>query len=171
MISKKMEKALNGQINKELYSAYLYLSMGAYAADVGMAGVANWMKIQYQEETAHAMKFLHYMEEQGGRVQLAAIEQPPVEFDSVRALFDQTLEHEQFVTKCINELVDLAISEKDHATNSFLQWFVNEQVEEESSVKELLDKFKLIGDQGHGLLMIDSQLAGRTYTPPAASAT
>jgi len=134
MISKKIEKALNKQINAELYSAYLYLSMVAYFESVNLPGFANWMKVQTQEELMHAMKIYDFVNERGGRVVLKAIEAPPTEWDSPLDAFEATYKHEQKVTGLINNLVNLAIEEKDHATSSFLQWFVNEQVEEESSV-------------------------------------
>jgi len=162
MISKQMEQALNGQINKEFYSAYLYLAMGAYSETKGLGGFANWFRNQAMEESAHAMKFFSYVHEQGGTVVLDAIQKPPAEFDSIIAVFRQTLEHEQFVTKSINGLVDLAIEEKDHATNSFLKWFVDEQVEEESGVQEILSKLEMVGGEASSaLLMIDRESGAR----------
>ncbi len=163
MISTKMTEALNGQINKEMYSAYLYLSMSAYAESIGLSGFANWFYVQYQEETEHAMRLYHYIQEQGEAVKLAAIEQPPTEFENILQMFEATLEHEKFITKSINELMDQAIGEKDHATQIFLQWFVSEQVEEEANDNEIIDKLKLIGDQSGGLFMYDKELSARTF--------
>lgn len=161
MIGKKMEKAINEQINKEIYSAYLYLSMSAYSANIGLPGFSHWFKMQYKEELAHAEKFFGYLLEQGNAVKLEAIAQPPAEFKSPTALFEQSLKHEQFVTKSIYSLVDLAIAEKDHASNQFLQWYVAEQVEEEAHASEILTKLQMVGDKNQGLLMLDAQLAGR----------
>ena len=161
MISKKMETELNTQINRELYSAYLYLSMATYLADEHLSGMANFMKIQAQEEMMHAMKIYGYVEEQGGRVILDAIEKPPSKFENAQEIFNQSLQHEKFVTKSINDLVNLAISESDHATKTFLDWFVTEQVEEEANMDDIVHKIKLVGGQGHGLLMLDGQLGAR----------
>ena len=161
MISRKIEKAINEQINRELYSSYLYLSMSAYAEHAGLKGFANWFRVQYEEEVKHALKFFDYVNEQGGRVELAAIDEPPAEFKSPPALFDQSLKHEQYITKSIGELVDLAIKEGDHATNEFLQWYVKEQVEEEANALELVTKLKMIGPSGSGLLYLDGKLAKR----------
>lgn len=168
MISKKMHEALNTQINKEMYSAYLYLSMATYAASKGMSGVAQWFKVQYEEEMSHAMKFYAYLEDQGERVLLSAIEAPDTEFDSVPDLFSKALEHEKKVTGMINNLMKLAREDSDFASEIFLQWFVSEQVEEEASVNEIIDKFNLAGDEGRALMMIDKELAARTFTPPAS---
>ncbi len=163
MISKKMQSTLNGQIQKEFYSSYLYLAMSVYCADAGLNGFANWFKIQAQEEATHAMKFLDYVLEQSGRVSLQAIEQPPKDFDSPLNAFKKAYEHEQFVTSSIYKIVDQAIAEKDHATNAFLQWFVTEQVEEEAHAKEIVDKLELAGVKGPGLFMLDSKLGARTF--------
>ena len=161
MISGKMTKALNEQINKELYSAYLYLAMSAQAEEMGLKGFASWFKLQAKEEVEHAMKYFGYVNEQGARVKLAAIEMPPAEFKSAQAMFQETLKHEKFVTASIHGLVDLAISEKDHATNSFLTWFVDEQVEEEAHAQEIVDWLKMAGDAGNALLILDSKLGAR----------
>ena len=166
MISKKMQDALNGQVNAELYSAYLYLSMESYFRSKNMNGFAHWMRVQTQEEMSHVMKFYDFIDERGGRIVLKAIEGPTTEWDSPLAVFEAVYEHEQKVTGLINELVDLAIAEKDHATNSFLQWFVNEQVEEEANVDNILGKLKLINDNPHALLMLDAAHAQRLVTPP-----
>lgn len=161
MISKEMEKALNEQINKELYSAYYYLSMAAYLDHKNLDGMANFFKVQAQEEMTHAQKFYDYVNEQGGRVLLQAVAKPPADFEDVEAIFAAALAHEQFVTKNINKLVDLAIKESDHATKNFLDWFVAEQVEEEASMDSILQKVRMVGGQPQALLMLDSLLAGR----------
>jgi len=169
VLSERMTEALNEQTNKEIYSAYLYLSMSAYSTFIGMKGFANWFMVQYQEEMVHAMKIYDYINDQGGQVKLLAVAQPPTEFGSPLEMFEKTLEHEKFVTKCINDLVDLAFKEKDHASNIFLQWFVTEQIEEEANDNEIISKLKLVGKEGNGLFMIDKELAARVFTPPATS--
>ena len=167
MIKGKIEKALNDQINAEMYSSYLYLSMSSYFSSINLNGFATWMRVQAQEELMHAMKFYDYVIERGGRVTVKAIEAPPAEWDSPLKVFEHVYTHEQKVTGLINDLVNLAIAEKDHATTAFLQWFVTEQVEEESSADEIVQKVKLVGDQGAGLLMLDQELGQRVFTPPA----
>ncbi|MCD6502189.1 ferritin [bacterium] len=166
MIDKEMEKALNEQINNEIFSAYLYLSMSAHSTYLGLKGFANWFMVQYYEEMEHAMKFYDYINDRGGKVKLLALQQPDSEFDSPMDMFQKTLAHEQFITKCINDLVDLAIEKKDHATQILLQWFVTEQIEEEGNDNEIIAKLKLIGENGNGLLMLDKELGARIYTPP-----
>jgi len=168
MVSKTMEKALNEQINAELYSSYLYLSMATWFDDAGLAGCAHWMKQQAQEELFHAMKMFDFLAERGGRVVLEAIDKPPHEWAGPLAVFEHVLEHEQKVTGLINDLVDLAIAEKDHATNIFLQWFVSEQVEEEDTATSLVRRLRLIGDDANGLFMLDTELGQRRFTPPGA---
>ena len=168
MISKKMEEALNGQVNAELYSAYLYLSMESYFKSLNLNGFANWMRVQTQEEVAHAMKIYDFVNERGGRIILKAIEGPETEWDSPLAVFEAVYVHEQKVTGLINDLVDLAIKEKDHATNTFLQWFVNEQVEEESSADEVVQQLKMMENAPGGMFMLDRELGQRVFTPPAA---
>jgi ferritin len=169
MIHEKMQKALTEQLNAEMYSSYLYLSMSSYFQSIELAGFANWMRVQANEELMHAMKIYDYVIERGGRVMLRQIDSPPTEWDSPTAAFEHVYEHEQKVTGLINGLVDLAIKEKDHATNNFLQWFVAEQVEEEASASGVLQKVKLVGSAGEGLLMLDRELATRVFTPPAKS--
>ena len=167
MISEKMEKALNGQVNKEMYSAYLYMSMAAHSAAEGLKGFANWFMVQYHEEMFHAMKLYEYIGRQGGRPKLMAIAEPPSQFDSPLDMFQKTLEHEKFITKSINELVDLAIGERDHATQIFLQWYVTEQIEEEENDNDIIAKLKLVGlGEGgkNGLFMIDKELGARVTT-------
>lgn len=164
MLSEKMEKALNDQTNAEMYSAYLYLSMSAYFRSLNLSGFANWMKVQTQEELFHATKFYDFINERGGRVTLKAIEAPPIDRESTLAAFEAALLHEQKVTGLINDLVELAQEERDHATNIFLQWFVTEQVEEEDSVNEVIQKIKLMGDARGGMFMLDSELSQRVFT-------
>lgn len=166
MINKKMQDALNDQINAELYSAYLYLSMEAYFVSVNLPGFANWMRAQTQEELMHAMKIYDFVNEQGGRVILKEIVQPQTKWKSPLAAFEAVYKHEQKVTGLINNLVNLAISEKDHTTNSFLQWFVNEQVEEEASANDVLQKLKMTDEAPDGCFLIDRELGQRVFTPP-----
>jgi ferritin len=161
MLSKTLQDAMNEQIKNELYSAYLYLSMSAYCEAANLPGFAHWMRMQAQEEEAHAMKFYQFIHDRGGRVVLQAIDQPPVEFPSPLAVFEQTLEHEQKVTAMIHDLYTLAVEEKDYASQAFLQWFVTEQVEEEDSASQILETLKMIGDKGHALLMLDRELGSR----------
>jgi ferritin len=168
MIGKKIQDALNQQINAELYSSYLYLSMAAHFESENLSGFAQWMRAQSAEETGHAMKFFDFVIERGGDVSLAAIDGPPTEWASPLAVFEETLKHEQKVTGLINDLVDLARSEKDHAAEIFLQWFVTEQVEEESSVEDALHKLRLAGDAPNLLFMLDRELGGRPGGAPAA---
>jgi len=166
MIGKKMEEALNGQLNAELYSAYLYLSMAAYFESSDLPGFANWMRVQNEEERFHAMKFYNYVIERGGRVTLRPIEAPPSDWDSPLAVFEATLTHEQKVTGLINELVYLAREQKDNASEIFLQWFVNEQVEEEDNVSAVLGQLKRIKDSPQALYMMDKEMAQRVFAPP-----
>ena len=168
MLNERMADALNKQINNEMYSAYLYLSLSSYSSSLGVKGAANWFKIQAQEEMTHAMKLYDYVSSQGAHVILQAIDEPPALFDGVMDMFEKTLEHEQFISSCIGELVELARTEKDHATEIMLQWFVTEQVEEEEGVTEIIDQLKLAGDGG-GRYMIDKELAQRVFTPPATN--
>jgi len=168
VIDQKIQDALNGQLNAEIYSAYLYLSMSNYFESLGLIGMANWMRIQWQEELTHALKFNDYLNERGGRVLLTSIEGPQTEWDSPLKAFQDTAGHERKVTGLINDLVNLAESESDHATKNFLMWYVSEQVEEEASVDAVLQKLKLVGSAGEGLLMVDNELAKRIFTPPAA---
>jgi ferritin len=170
MLSDKMQKALNDQLVAELYSAYLYLSMAAYFETSDLPGFASWMRVQAQEETMHGMKFFDYVNERGGRVLLGQIDAPPTEWESAQAVFEHVVEHERKVTGLINDLVNLAVAESDHATHNFLQWFVGEQVEEEASAKAVLQKVRLAGDTGGGTFMVDRELGARVFTPPAASA-
>ena len=163
MLKEKMLNALNEQINAEQYSALLYLSMSSWFHDKGLPGFANWMYIQYQEEFTHANKLFRYVVGRGEKPVLKAIEQVPVDWNDIIDIFEATLEHEQHVTSLINDLVDIAVQVKDHATQSFLQWFVDEQVEEEANVTEILDNLKLINGQGNGIFMLDREMRSRTF--------
>ncbi len=168
MLNSKIEKAINNQINAEIYSSYLYVSMGMYFESADMSGAAKWMNAQAQEELVHAEKFMNYVNERSGRVILEAIEKPPVEWESGLATFEAALDHERKVSSLINELVALARSENDYMTDNFLQWFVGEQVEEEASAGEVVRKMRLVGESGGGRFMIDKELGLRVFTPPAA---
>jgi len=169
MLSRKMSVALNKHFNTELYSANLYLNMSACANVMGLKGAANWFMVQYQEEMVHCMKFYTYINSQGEQAVIDAMAAPPSKFRSLLDMFEQTLKHEQSITRCINELADLALKEKDHASGIFLQWFITEQIEEEENDREVIGKLKLIGDNGQGLLMLDNELAARIFVPPAAN--
>lgn len=169
VINEKMQNAINEQINAEIYSAYMYLSMSAYFQTQGLQGFANWMYIQWQEEMTHAMKFFNYIHERGGKITLKEIKQPPHAWSSALEVMEASLEHEQLVTSLINNLVDISLKEKDYATNNMLQWYVKEQVEEEDNVSTIIDELKMIGDNKHGLLMLDKELRGRTFTDETQS--
>ncbi len=170
MLSKKMEEALNTQITAEFWSAHLYLSMSAHFAAEGLQGFANWMKIQYQEEVTHGLKLFNYILDRGGHPMLKAIDAVPTSWPSPLAVFENSLQHEQKVTAMINHLVDIATEEKDHATQSMLKWFVDEQVEEEANATQIIDSLKLIKDNGFGLYSIDKDLATRTFVDETAEA-
>ena len=167
-MEQKMVDAINDQINFELYSGYIYYSMGTYLADLGLPGMTQWMIAQTQEEMFHAHKMLMFVAERGDRVELKAIEGPATSWASPLAAFENALEHEKIVTGRINDLVDMALELKDHATANFLQWYVAEQVEEEASVGEVVDKLRLIGESGNALFMLDKELGARVFTPPAS---
>ncbi len=158
-----MEDRLNAHINAEFYSAHLYLSMSAYFKSIDLLGFATWMQVQFEEEMSHAMRFFEFVDRMDGRVKLTAIEAPPVEWESPVAVFKQTYDHELAVSARIHELVSLSIQESDHPTNNFLQWFISEQVEEESSVKAILKKLEFVGDSKSALLMIDQDLSSRVF--------
>ena len=161
MLSDKMQAALNKQINEELQSAYVYLAMSAESDQLGLPGFANWFKMQYTEELAHADRFFHYILERNGRVDLQALDQPKIGDETPLSLFEKALAHEQHITACIFKLKDLAREQSDHATDVFLEWFVNEQVEEEASTQTVIDKLKLVDGSPNGLFMIDRELSGR----------
>ena len=166
MINEKMEKAFNDQINKELYSEYLYLAMKSYFVELNLQGFVNWFNVQVQEEHAHAMGMYDYVHERGGKVELFAIDKPEVEGKTPLEVFEQVLKHEEFVTSRINALMDVAEEVKDRAALSFLDWYLKEQVEEESNVGGVLATLKLIGDDKKALLMLDKELAARTFVAP-----
>jgi ferritin len=172
MIGKKIESAINDQINAEFYSSYLYLSMSADLEGNGLKGFAAWMKAQAQEELFHAMKLYEFIVERGGHVELTAINEPPGKWKSPLNIFQEAYKHEVKVTGLINDLVNLSIKEKDHATNNFLQWYVKEQVEEEASTDEIVQKLNLVGNDKNGLFMLDKDLAARplAFTIPIAAA-
>jgi ferritin len=160
-ISEKMEKALNEQLNAEICSSYLYLSMAAYFENISYNGFSNWMRLQSEEEYSHAMKIYDYINRVGGRVVLDKIDKPEHEWDSPLHIFEGTLEHEIYITNRINDLANLAVEEKDHATNIFINWFITEQVEEVGTVQDIVDQFKLVGDDNRGLFFLDKELGKR----------
>lgn len=165
MFSSAMEKAINDQIQKELYSAYVYLSMAAYFEANNLTGAASWMRLQHQEEQVHAMKFFDFINDRGGRVVLQAIQQPPTDFASPLAVFEGALAHEQMVSKSIHDLYALAVKENDYPTQAMLQWFINEQVEEEKNASAIVAQLRMIGDSPAALFMIDQQLGARQAEP------
>jgi len=167
MASKKMIEAVNDQIHAETYSAYLYMSMSAYCSLIGLKGAATWFFVQTQEEMCHALKFYMYINSVGGHVVLKAIEKPPAQFKSLTEMYEASLKHEKYITGRINDLVNLARDEKDHATEVFLQWFVTEQIEEEQNDVDVLARLKLAGKDGSALFMVDNELGTRTFTMPA----
>lgn len=167
MLNKRLEEALNAQINAEMWSAYLYMSMSAYCHEAGYTGMANWFAIQFKEEQDHAQIFFNYVVSRGGRVKLAAIAEVPTEWNSVLAAFENTLEHERKVTALINNLYNIATDEHDYATQSKLKWFIDEQVEEEETAQEIINKLRMVEGNGYGIYMIDRELASRTYTQAA----
>lgn len=162
MLTSRVEQALNDQLNAELASEYLYLSMSAYYESQNLEGFANWMQIQAREEYAHAMKIYAYIHSRGGRVRLGALEAPQADWDSPLAAFSAALEHERMITGRINDLVDVAGEEKDNATYQFLMWFVSEQVEEEETASRVVERLKLMGDAPGGLFIMDRELESRT---------
>ena len=168
MLSVKLQKELNKQMNNEFFAEYEYLSMAAYFHAMNLDGLANYFHVQAQEEHFHAMKIFHFVLDKGGKVELQQISKPDVAFKSPVDVFEKALSHEKKVTKSINDLMDEAIKENDHAVNSFLKWYVDEQVEEESSASKALGKMQIIGGKGEGLLFLDQEFAQRTFTPPAA---
>lgn len=171
MLSKKIEEALNAQINAEMWSAYLYLSMAAYCHANGNPGMGNWFEVQFQEEQDHAKILFNYIIRRDGKVTLAPIEAVPTTWDSILDVFKSTLAHEQQVTTLINKLFALTTAENDYATQSMLKWFIDEQVEEEETAKTIIDNLKMIKDNGYGLYMLDKELGARTYTQAAPLAS
>lgn len=167
MLDKRMQDAINAQINRELFSGYLYLSMASKFADLGMSGGQSWMTVQFQEELAHARIMFNYVLTRGGRVLLEAIEQPETEWPDGLAMFEEALAHEEKVTGRIHDLASLALELKDHATYNFLQWFIAEQVEEEESAMDMVQKFRMAAEHPAGLYQLDKELATRVYAEPA----
>ncbi len=166
MMTEKIKEALNNQMIAEMYSSYLYLSMASYFEAKGLEGCSHWMKAQAQEEMVHAMKFYHFIHERGGRAIMKTIDAPPSEWDSPLKAFEHALEHEKYVTSLINNLMELAIEEKDHATQIFLQWFISEQVEEEASASQVAEKMRLAEETHGGLFMLDRELSQRAMPIP-----
>ena len=166
MLSDQILNKLNDQIRKEAYSAYLYYSMSAYFESVNLKGFANWMLIQAQEEITHTQRIFTYINDKGARVQLGPLEEPPHDWDSPLACLEDAYQHECMISGIINECVTLALGESDHPTNSMLQWFVKEQVEEEANADDLVQKLKLIGDNSSGLYLLDVDLGKRTFSGP-----
>ncbi len=167
MLNKEIEKALNEQINAEMWSAYLYLSMAAYCHSIRLTGMARWFEVQFKEEQDHAKILFNYIVRRDGRVILNAIEAVPEEWNSVHKVFESTLEHEQKITKRINGLAALSKQENDYATENLLQWFIDEQVEEEDNAREVIDKLDMIKENGFGIYMLDKELGGRVYQQAA----
>jgi ferritin len=163
MLSDNMNSQLNNQINSEMFSSYLYLAMSGWFMSLGLSGFAHWMRVQAKEETFHAEKIFDYIYERGGKVILDSIDRPESQWNSPVAVFKEALKHEVMISGMINNLVDLAISEKDHASNNFLQWFVSEQVEEEASAGEVVDRLTLIGDDSAGLFALDLEMGKRVF--------
>jgi ferritin len=166
MIPNKIEKAFNEQIQAELYSAYLYLSMAAWLETEGLEGMGRWMRVQAMEEQTHAMKFFDHILERGGEPELLAIEKPPVKWDSPLKAFEDAFAHEQLISGRINDLMTLSLAENDHASKTMLQWFVDEQVEEEDTAAKNVYNLKMVGDGGQGLLMLDREMGARVFTIP-----
>ncbi len=162
MIKENIEKALNQQLNQELYAFYVYLSMSAYFESMNLNGFANWMRFQAEEEKNHGLKFYDYILQANGRIDLKQIDAPKKSWKSVQEVFEDTYNHEKKVTESIYDIVDLSISERDHATHNFLQWFVREQVEEEATALKILEKIKLIGDNQGALFILDREMGSRT---------
>ena len=165
MISNKLETELNKQLNAEMYSAYLYLSMSAFLSTKNLPGFSHWMRVQFEEEQAHAMKLFQYIIDRGGKVELTEIEAPKIEWKGIIDVFENVVKHEAIITEKINNLINIALEEKDHATVSLMQWYVTEQVEEEATVSDIYDQLKIIDGQGAGLFMLDREARQRTLVP------
>ena len=168
MLNKTVQDAINEQIKHEFYSAYLYLAMSAYCETINLPGFARWMRLQHQEELAHAMKFFDFVNDREGSVELQAIDQPPGEFQSPLDIFQQALEHERKISGLIYRLYELAVKEKDYPTQTLLQWFITEQVEEEKSASQVVEQLKMIGGDGGALLLLDRELGARGAAPESA---
>ena len=169
MVKQNLQKALNIQIQKEFYSAYLYLSMSAYCSDKNLNGFAHWFYTQYQEEQTHGHKLYNYLLQRGVKIELEAIEKPKTNFESPLSVMRESLAHEQHMTDSFNKLSDIAIDNRDHATYNFLQWFVNEQVEEESTVRDIISKIERVGENSNALYMLDRELENRTFVDETAT--
>lgn len=167
MISDKLQQKLNDQIRKEFYSAYLYLSIEAYFTALNLNGFAHWFRVQAQEERDHAILIFDYVNRVGGRVMLQQVDSPKIEFASIEEALKDTLAHEQLVTKSIYDIMDAAQEERDHKTIAFLQWFVTEQVEEEENADNNIKRFQLVEGDGKGIMMLDTEMAARVYSPPS----
>lgn len=165
MIEKEIQDALNVQIKEELYSAYLYFSMVSYFKSMNLNGFAQWMEVQAQEEVSHAMRFFNFVNERGGKVDLLPLEGPKTTWKSPAEAIEDALNHEQFITSCIHKLVELASVRKDYPTGNMLQWFVDEQVEEEANVSDVLEKLRMVGDKGQALYMLDKEMGTRQPGP------
>jgi len=165
-MKKEMEKALNKQVNAELYSSYLYLAMESYFLSISLSGFAAWMRAQVQEEMFHGIKLYGYIHERGGKARLEAIAKPEEKWESPLVAFEHILAHEQHVTGLINNLIDVALDVRDHAAKAFLDWFITEQVEEEASVGQIVDRLRLIGNDSSGLFMLDTELGKRVFVMP-----
>jgi ferritin len=168
MLKQEIIDALNEQLNREFYSSYIYLSMSAYASSNGFNGCAKWFSMQYQEEVTHAMKLYQYLVDQDANIKLKDIKSFTVKAKNILDVFKRAYKHEQKMTNELNELSDLAMKHKDHATYSLLQWYINEQVEEEGLFSEIIDKFTMVGDDGYGLYSIDKELGSRVFVDPTA---
>lgn len=162
MLAKKVEAAMNDQLQKELQSAYVYLAMSAWAESKSFPGMAQWLRAQWAEELEHAMRFYNFIVDRGARVEFKALEAPPVEYRSALHVFESALEHERSVTRSINELYELVAKEKDFASQAWLDWFATEQVEEEKNVGQVVDDLQRVGDKGDGLFLLDRELGKRT---------
>jgi len=169
-LNKKVEIVLNKQINAEFWSAYLYLSMSAWLESKGLKGFANWMRIQYQEETTHALKILNYILTRSGEVKLRPLDAVKTEWNGILEIFMETYVHELKVTEMIGNCYEVALAEKDHATVSMLKWFVDEQVEEETNIQAIVDQLNLIGEDGQNIYMLDKELAARVFVDPTQTA-
>lgn len=169
MLTKKVEASLNAQIQKEGYSSSLYLAMASWAENEGFQGISQWLYIQSDEERMHMLKFIHYVNERGGKALIPAFDQPPVSYVSIRDLFKEVLKHEEFVSASINEIVAVCIAEKDFTTQNWTQWFVNEQIEEEKNAQAILDKLKILGDGS--LYLFDRDIMGMRTKSSAGDAT
>lgn len=165
-MKKEMEKAFNKQVNAELYSSYLYLAMESYFQSISLSGFASWMRVQVQEEMFHGIKIYDYIHERGGKARFEAIAKPEEKWESPLAAFEHVLAHEQHVTELINNLIDVALDVRDHAAKAFLDWFITEQVEEESTAGQIVDRLRLIGKDSSGLFLLDTELAKRVFVVP-----